>query len=172
MKNAPETKHVEIGSLEDAAAYDARILREPPMGIIVKATNSPADDITVEMSYVDASVPPKEPKKLGIAYPLRLEEDFEAAIDTLCAENGLRKQVILRMCCRAGFAAKDWSHYKSPALTQPAAEVEPASPKPAQRPSVSLKILRHGVAENVFSGRELTDVMKAIDTLLCWWALV
>jgi hypothetical protein len=107
MKNTPETKHAQIGRPEEAAAHDAKLLLEPSMGIIVKATNSPVDDIVVEMKYVDASVQPKESKKLGAPYPLRLEQDLDEAIDTLCAENGLRKQIILRMCCRAGFAAKD-----------------------------------------------------------------
>jgi hypothetical protein len=172
MKNTIETKHAQSGSLSEMTVHDAKPLLNRPMTITVKAIKSPADDITVQMQYVDPSVQTKESKKLGVAYSLRLEEDLEAAIDTLCAENGLHKQVILRMCCRAGFESKDWNRYKSPAPAQTGAEVEPAAPNPPELPSVCLKILRHGVAENVFSHREFIAVLKAIDTLQCWWALV
>lgn len=81
-----------------------------------------------------------EKKPKGTAYPLRLEEDFEAEVNDVAAETGISKAEILRMSAEVGFPLVDWQKMvvpKSPVLrgvalnapnsTSPAAAVVVAS---------------------------------------------
>ena len=97
----------------------------------------------------------KHPKQLGTAYPVRLEHDVEAAINKLCSETPLSKAAILRLSCRAGLEAIDWTTLKILDLNLTGEKV-----KPTQPPSVPQRI--HGVAENKVSSGELGEVVKAI----------
>lgn len=165
MKSAEST---EISSLAKWSAEDAKLLSTPAMTLPVTSKNSPADDITVEMKYADPFVPTRRPKKLGKAYPVRIDKEDEALIKKLCNETHLSKARILRLSCHAGLLTLDWTKFKRPV----GAETKPVAPTPGQHPPFSLRILRHGVPEHVFSNREFCDVLKAIETLQCFWALV
>ena len=169
----PEMAGKEIGSVGAAPALSAMSSRCKPRTMRIGS-----NDLIIEMKYVDAAAQAQaaraqaqRPMQLGPAHPLRLSAEDEAFIKTLCAETPLAKATILRMSCHAGLLAIDWSKFKHPALSPSGVESKPAAPKPAQSPVTSLRILRHGVAEHVFSDPEFIDLINTLGTLHCFWAL-